>query len=94
MLLSIAILTEFAWGGLQQSGLFVGGTEMTEFYLIPSSRIQAISDKADDLTRWLAQNASNCQASQKHLEEGSIEQAYWHYGYVSAIKDILATVRS
>ena len=67
---------------------------MTKNYCIPHSRVQAIFDKADDLTRWLAQNAPNCHTSQKHLEEGAIEQAYWHYGYVCAIKDILAIVRS
>ncbi len=65
---------------------------MTRYYSIESSRIQAISDKADALARWLTANAPSVEASQKHLEEGTIEQAYWHYGYVCAIRDILAIV--
>ena len=65
---------------------------MTKHYSIDSSRIQAISEKADALTRWLAERASYCEDSQKHLDQGTIEQAYWHYGYVCAIRDILAIV--
>jgi len=63
---------------------------MTDKYCVPRLRIQTVSDKADDLTRWLTKNAPYCQTSQKHLEEGTIEQAYWHYGYICATRDILA----
>jgi hypothetical protein len=27
---------------------------------------------------------------QHHLDEGSNERTYWHYGYASALKDVLA----
>ncbi len=67
---------------------------MTKYYSIERSQIQAISDKADALARWLAENAPHCESSQKHLDQGTIEQAYWHYGYVCAIRDILAIVDS
>jgi hypothetical protein len=67
---------------------------MTEHYSIERSQIQALSDKAQALTRWLAENAPNCEASQRHLDPGTIEQAYWHYGYLCALKDILALVAS
>ena len=60
-------------------------------YSIERSQIQALSDKADALTRWLAENAPYCEISQRHLDHGTIEQAYWHYGYVCAIRDVLAT---
>lgn len=65
---------------------------MTKQYLIEPSRIQAISQKAEALARWLAERAPYCQDSQKHLDHGTIEQAYWHYGYLCAIRDILAIV--
>lgn len=65
---------------------------MTTHYSIELSRIQAISDKADALTRWLAEHAPYCDDFQKHLDQGTSEQAYWHYGYVCAIRDILAIV--
>ena len=65
---------------------------MTKHYSIEGARIRAISDKAEALTRWLAEHAPYCEDSQKHLDQGTSEQAYWHYGYVCAIRDILAIV--
>ena len=67
---------------------------MTEHYNIERSQIQAISDKARALAGWLAENALNCETSQRHLDPGTIEQAYWHYGYLCALKDVLALVAS
>jgi hypothetical protein len=67
---------------------------MTKHYSIESSQIQTLSDKADALTRWLAEHAPHCEASQKHLDQGTLEQAYWHYGYTCAIRDVLAIVAS
>jgi hypothetical protein len=63
---------------------------MTEHYSIERSQMNAISDKADALRRWLAENAPSCATSQRHLDPGTLEQVYWHYGYVCAIQDILA----
>jgi hypothetical protein len=68
----------------------VGEVKMTEHYSIERAQIQAILDKAKALTRWLAENAPNCETSQRHLDPGTIEQKYWHYGYVCAIRDILS----
>jgi hypothetical protein len=65
---------------------------MTEQYYIEQARVQAITDKAASLTRWLTENAPDCERSQKHLEEGTTEQAYWHYGYLCAIRDVLAVI--
>lgn len=67
---------------------------MTRHYSIERSQIQAISDKAEGLARWLAECASHCEASQRHLDSGTIEQAYWHYGYVCALRDILSLIES
>lgn len=67
---------------------------MTRHYSIERSQIQAISDKAEGLARWLAEHASHCETSQKHLDSGTIEQAYWHYGYLCALKDVLAIIDS
>lgn len=67
---------------------------MTEHYSIERSQIQAIFDKAEALARWLAENARSCETAQKHLDPGTLEQAYWHYGYLCALKDMLALVDS
>jgi hypothetical protein len=57
-------------------------------------RIEPFADKAEKLGRWLAENAPHCEQAQRHLDEDSIEQGYWHYGYLCAIKDILGSVQS
>jgi hypothetical protein len=67
---------------------------MTRHYSIERPQIQALSDKANALTRWLTEHAPYCESSQKHLDAGTVEQAYWHYGYVCAIQDVLAIIDS
>jgi hypothetical protein len=67
---------------------------MTEHHRIERSQIRAIRAKAETLTRWLSEHAPYCETSQKHLDQATVEQAYWHYGYVCAIQDILAIVDS
>lgn len=67
---------------------------MTEHYSIQRLQIEAILDKVQELTRWLAENAPGCEISQRHLDPGTQEQIYWHYGYVCAIRDILSLIES
>ncbi len=45
--------------------------------------------RAQELERWLTTHAPECMTEQKHLDEGSAERAYWHYGYLSALRDII-----
>ncbi len=54
----------------------------------------ALRERADDLSAWLRENAPGCHAEQRHLDEGTPERAYWHYGYATAIKDVLALLGS
>ena len=37
---------------------------------------------------WLRANAPQVVAEQKHLDENTTERAYWHYGYMVALRDI------
>jgi hypothetical protein len=30
---------------------------------------------------------------QRHLDHGSDERTYWHYGYASALRDVLRIIR-
>jgi hypothetical protein len=46
-----------------------------------------------DLQVWLAENAPDCDKEQKHLNEGSLERIYWHYGYFVATRDALNYLR-
>ncbi len=63
---------------------------MPEYFSIESEQMQAISQRVGELTRWLAEHAPNCETAQKHLEQGSVEQTYWHYGYVCALRDVVS----
>jgi hypothetical protein len=67
---------------------------MTKYYCIEPARIQAIADKASQLSRWMAEHAPYCETSQKHLDESTVEQGYWNYGYLCGIRDILAAIKS
>jgi len=46
------------------------------------------------LSEWLAQHAPYCAAEQAHLNDGTRERAYWHYGYVVALSDVCDVLRS
>lgn len=45
--------------------------------------------RAEELKCWLLANAPECFRNQEHLNEGSAERVYWHYGYLSALQDVL-----
>ena len=49
-----------------------------------------IATRERDLTCWIRDNAPQVAGEQKHLDEGSEARAYWHYGYLMALRDILA----
>ena len=50
---------------------------------------QVLEQRAKDLQGWLDTQGGDCWDEQKHLREGSIEQIYWHFGYLSALQDVL-----
>ena len=52
------------------------------------------STRAEGLRQWIKENAPNCPVEQKLLDEGSVERAYWHYGYLSALQDLLKLMSS
>ncbi|WP_189048789.1 hypothetical protein [Aliidongia dinghuensis] len=49
----------------------------------------AIDQRIGDLTEWLNENSPYCFADQAHLDENSRERAYWHYGYLVALMDVV-----
>jgi hypothetical protein len=65
---------------------------MNKNFYIDSTQMTALSDKISGMTRWLAENAPYCAMLQKHLDEGTAERAYWHYGYLCALKDIVSAI--
>ena len=58
-------------------------------------RLEALLEKRiAPLSRWLAQHAPYCGTEQAHLDEGTRERAYWHYGYVVALTDVRDVLRN
>jgi len=50
---------------------------------------ELLEQRAQELREWLNQHGSHCWNEQEHLTDGSSEQVYWHFGYFSAIQDVL-----
>jgi hypothetical protein len=53
---------------------------------------QAIDNRIDGLAEWIAENAPECN-EQAHLDEGTRERAYWHHGYLTALRDLRELLR-
>jgi hypothetical protein len=53
------------------------------------SQLKKLRAREKSLTRWLRKNAPRVVKEQRHLDDETVEQAYWHYGYLIAIRDIL-----
>jgi hypothetical protein len=50
--------------------------------------LDKINVRASAQEQWLRENAPHVVEDQKHLDDGSIERAYWHYGYLVALRDV------
>lgn len=61
-----------------------GATMTTEF-----KDFEEVRERADELAAWISESSSDVVGEQRQLDEGSPEQAYWHYGYMVALRDML-----
>jgi hypothetical protein len=66
----------------------------TSGFFAPPRVERALHDRAAELSKWLASNGCDCQATQAHLDAGSVEHTYWHYGYLAALRDVLRLIDS
>ena len=46
--------------------------------------------RQNELAAWINDHAAYIATEQKHLDDGSTQQAYWHYGYLIALRDLLS----
>lgn len=53
----------------------------------------SLQKRADAIDAWLSEIGSSCKVDQRHCEEGTVERAYWHYGYMVALRDALDLLR-
>ncbi len=49
--------------------------------------------RANELRAWLETHGQDCWDRQKHLDDGTTEQVYWHFGYLAAVQDVLTQLR-
>lgn len=60
------------------------------------SKIEDISifeARAGELEGWIDEQAPYARFDQRHLDVNTPEQAYWHLGYQSALKDVVAHLK-
>jgi hypothetical protein len=48
-----------------------------------------IAERIEGLKTWLAEHCHQCEDEQRHLDEGTPERAYWHLGYLCALRDVV-----
>ena len=49
-----------------------------------------LQERAKNIASWLREDGGACFEEQRHLDEGSQERIYWHYGYMVALSDALS----
>ena len=54
--------------------------------------IELLAERRDHIRAWLDQEAPYARADQFHLDRHTPEQAYWHYGYMMALADVIARI--
>lgn len=54
-----------------------------------SSVMRLLAKRQSEVSEWLENESPYTMFDQRHLESGTSEQAYWHFGYVSAINDVM-----
>jgi hypothetical protein len=54
--------------------------------------LDIIDARIRELATWISEHAPYCEEEQVHLAHGTREQAYWHYGYLMALRDLRRTI--
>lgn len=54
----------------------------------PNADTDMLRERIDDTFEFLSKDHPEIFHEQKHLDAGTIERAYWHYGYMAALRDI------
>jgi hypothetical protein len=55
----------------------------------PMDALESLRERAEGLEQWLRENAPEVAGEQAHLDEGTAARAYWNYGYLVALRDVL-----
>lgn len=55
--------------------------------------VTKFQNRVNEHTKWLQENAPHASVEQKHLDAHTPERAYWHYGYIVALRDVINALR-
>lgn len=53
------------------------------------SDLSPLIERTRGIEEWLLEVRPSCFSEQRHLNEGTTERTYWHYGYMVALNDAL-----
>lgn len=56
--------------------------------------LDRLRKRADGIAEWLGDEAPYTSADQLHLNKDTPERAYWHHGYMMALRDVLRLVEA
>jgi hypothetical protein len=51
--------------------------------------LEPLRQRAEGVRDWLTEKGRGCFEEQKHTRADTQEKIYWHYGYLSALTDVL-----
>ncbi len=56
---------------------------------VPAQSLEDVLDRrVAELMDWLNENAPEIGEEQRHLDAETPERAYWHFGYMAALRDV------
>ncbi len=53
----------------------------------------SLQKRADQIDAWLSEPGSCRKLKRRHRKESAIERVYWHYGYTTAVRDVIEMLR-
>jgi hypothetical protein len=62
--------------------------------MIDEQTYALIEERSRELALWLDRESPYVQFDQRHLDAGSPHQAYWHLGYLAALRDALDLIKA
>jgi hypothetical protein len=60
----------------------------------PVDALGVLRERASELEHWLRECAPEAERQQVHLNEGTVARAYWNYGYLVALREVLDTMNN
>ncbi len=60
--------------------------------MIDENLVAALVKRRSEMLDWLETECADVCEEQRHLDNGTDEQAYWHHGYQAALADVVESL--